>query len=510
MNLNSVSAEIRPRKPWEAADLGILMARQWWWPLTRMWLLITLPPLLLLHCLPASLLWLPVVVMWWLKPIWERPLLYILSQALFGHLPDTRETLSALPAMLRRHWLGPLTWLRLSPSRSMDLPVSQLEHLSGAQRRNRVVALHREDAAPAGWLTIIGVHIETILLFSAYSLIYLFIPAELDLDYFDLLQEEAFWLTALQNTLYYLSITLVAPFYVACGFAIYLNRRIKLEGWDIEIAFRRIVQARNGGANPSVDSGNGGAAATVGAAALCCALLLSLLPAETRAQADFEAQSRAFDSAEAQQRIEEILAAEDFHRRETVRFPKLFDDENEIDSPAEAFPPWLRDLLSWLAASFEAIIWALVLALALIIAYRYRRWILQLGRSGAAAAPLRRAPATLFGLDVSRESLPDDVAAAALSLWHHGRRREAMALLYRAALAQLVARGLELRDGSTEGECVRRVRKYERPDTADYFATLTQLWQGLAYGHREPSEQQINRLCQQWRQCFGREQADAE
>jgi hypothetical protein len=29
------------------------------------------------------------------------------------------------------------------------------------------------------------------------------------------------------------------PFYVAAGFAMYLNRRVELEAWDIEQEFRR-------------------------------------------------------------------------------------------------------------------------------------------------------------------------------------------------------------------------------------------------------------------------------
>ena len=32
---------------------------------------------------------------------------------------------------------------------------------------------------------------------------------------------------------------LVEPFFVAAGFAMYLNRRVELEAWDIEQEFRR-------------------------------------------------------------------------------------------------------------------------------------------------------------------------------------------------------------------------------------------------------------------------------
>ena len=38
---------------------------------------------------------------------------------------------------------------------------------------------------------------------------------------------------------YALAVGLLEPFYVAAGFAMYLNRRVELEAWDIEQEFRR-------------------------------------------------------------------------------------------------------------------------------------------------------------------------------------------------------------------------------------------------------------------------------
>ncbi|TQV71358.1 DUF4129 domain-containing protein [Exilibacterium tricleocarpae] len=541
MKLSRVAAEIRPRSPWEAVDLGILMARRWWWPLTRAWVLVALPPTLLLHLLPPIYLWWSTLFMWWLKPLWERPLLYILSQALFGHLPGTLETLRACPELMRRHWLAPLTWLRLSPMRSMDLPVSQLEQLSGAERRHRVLVLRREDAAPAGWLTVIGIHLETILAFSAYLLIYFFIPDEFDINYSRLLQQEAFWWLALQNTIYFCAITLVAPFYVACGFALYLNRRIKLEGWDIEIAFRRILQKRTAAkplqtgagqgipqnASPSNEQTTGqstgqdskqsndhsasqGDEQSAGkhpgphlaiAAALTLSLALALLPPVAQAQPEADGEPVVFDRTTAKQRIGEILAGEDFHRKETVYTP-VFGDGTDPQAETGTAPDWARALLSWLANSIETIIWALVVALALLLAYRYRRWLAQLSYRGPAPPVSGAAPDTLFDPAASAANPPADAAAAALSLWQQGRAREAVALLYRTALIQLTARGLAVQDGNTEAECVRQVQAREPAATAAYFAALTQLWQSLAYGHQQPTDQQILRLCEQWRECI--------
>ena len=59
-------------------------------------------------------------------------------------------------------------------------------------------------------------------------------------DFFATIQP--LWLDILTNVVYLAAITAMEPFYVGAGFALYLNRRTLLEGWDIEIAFRRIAE----------------------------------------------------------------------------------------------------------------------------------------------------------------------------------------------------------------------------------------------------------------------------
>jgi pilus assembly protein TadC len=45
--------------------------------------------------------------------------------------------------------------------------------------------------------------------------------------------------SALLAAVYAFVVGLVEPFFVAAGFAMYLNRRVELEAWDIEQEFRR-------------------------------------------------------------------------------------------------------------------------------------------------------------------------------------------------------------------------------------------------------------------------------
>lgn len=117
------------------------------------WAAVTLP----LFALLSALLWrypLAVLLFWWLKPAWERLPLHILSRSLFGEVPTLLEALRALPRLLKPQLLASLTWRRLSPTRSFDLPVLQLEGLGGEARSKRLTVLGQRHAGSAAWLTI--------------------------------------------------------------------------------------------------------------------------------------------------------------------------------------------------------------------------------------------------------------------------------------------------------------------------------------------------------------------
>ena len=85
MELEKASARLAPRSPWQAVDLGTKLYRQWAAPVLWVWLAFTLVPfgLMLGWSLLAETLW-PLFLFWWLKPLWERPVLAWYSHALFA------------------------------------------------------------------------------------------------------------------------------------------------------------------------------------------------------------------------------------------------------------------------------------------------------------------------------------------------------------------------------------------------------------------------------------------
>ena len=154
MRLTDASVAIRPRTSWEAIDLGVLMARQHRRLLMASWAVVTLP----LFAVLCALLWQypswAMLVFWWLKPAYERLPLYILSRSLFGDTPTLKQALKAFPGLLKPQLLASLTWRRLSPTRSFDLPVLQLEGLKGKARTQRLNVLGQRDTGAATWLTV--------------------------------------------------------------------------------------------------------------------------------------------------------------------------------------------------------------------------------------------------------------------------------------------------------------------------------------------------------------------
>jgi hypothetical protein len=530
MNLDQVTLEIRPRSAWEAVDLGLLMAKRWWLPMMKVWLLASAPFFALALLIPDRYLWVAFLALWWFKPLYERPLLHILSRAVFNELPTTRNTLTLFPRLARQQLFMSMTIRRFSPTRAMDLPVLQLEGLAGAQRQTRLSVLHREDSAPAGWLSFIGLMLEIFLTIGMMSLIWSMIPREFEIEWANLFfSQENTQLPYLQLALWYFALGLTAPFYVACGFALYLNRRVKLEAWDIDIAFRRIANKRSAAPVSLL------AAITLG---LC---LLADLPNPAYADDPLPTMESTQESSDilspelldqplgdyqdinreqAQKAITGVMQQAEFSRKETKRTLTFIEKEEKnwlfefLDKHFGDYFDTLKDFkgFGFFASGLEILLWCAVLLLIALVIYRYRHWLsAQFVRVAPNKVP-RTMPQTLFGMEVTKESLPDDVSTSALQLLQQGNSRAALALLYRASLFQLIYKGADIHEGHTEGECVQLMRELVNHIPAAqqqtlqqqilYFAELTRHWQQLAYGHQLPEFSLAEQLCLQWNSCW--------
>ncbi len=496
MELERIAAVIRPRRGWEAVDLGFGMARAWWPAIARAWAAAVLPVWGLVFLLFRSSPLTVLLILWWAKPLFDRVPLFVLSRALFGATPRLGEVLRALPSLWMSHAFSALTWRRLDPTRSFTLPVIQLESLDGSEHRQRLAVLRRGDAEIARLLTLTCLGLEQVTLLGLLGLLGMMRPETVELPLWELLAawgegSTPLWLSALIVAMACVATGLIEPFYVAGGFALYLNRRTHLEGWDVEIAFRRL--ARRLSAERAT-----GARRRAGASRLAAVLLLATLALPGTPAAAWEEPAPAEDPRAA---VEDVLAAPEFQTHRTVHVWRLRGDLSDR-APEPARRRESSSLPLWLPAQLlEGLLWILVAAgvVALVVA-GLRRVRAPERDSAAVPAP----PPVLFGLDIRPETLPADVVAAARALWAEGRAAEALGLLYRGALANLVGRGkLPARDSWTEGDCLAHLQRRGAEPLVATFGRLTTCWQSTAYAHRQPTEDDIRELCAAWPEHFG-------
>jgi hypothetical protein len=104
-----------------------------------------------------------------------------------------------------------------------------------------------------------------------------------------------------------------------------------------------------------------------------------------------------------------------------------------------------------------------------------------------------------MGMEVSPETLPVDIPAAAMVLWRQGRHHEALALLYRGAISRIIeSASVDIHESDTEGDCLRRVEETGTAAQPEYFRGITRAWMSLAYARRAPDEAEVEALCRQW------------
>jgi hypothetical protein len=489
MRLEDIQVAVRPRTPWEAMDLGIALVRRWWRAVLLPWIaLVWTLALVLALAVPDAYLWAVSLVIWYLKPLYDRCTLFVLSRALFGDTPRPEQTLRAFAQWAFTGPAAALTIGRVDPARSFNLPVWQLEGLRGAARRRRMRALHSRARAHAVGFTLIWLHLEVLVLISLQGLIALMIPPEAEIDLFTaLFEQREGWHHYLAIALYVLTLTVMEPLYVAGGFGLYLSRRTDLEGWDIELALRRLgSRLRETAASTAAVRGVALVVLTVS--------LFGPVP-------DVEAASLR-KPAEYKALIEEVLADEAFDRQETIEVWLPKDRKEEAQEEAEA-PTWLSLLGRSLAYVAELFLWLVVAALLLVLYLNRERLMAAWRGRPRDREDHRGTPQSVFGLDITPQSLPEDIPGSAWREWQAGNHRGALSLLYRGTLATLVHdHALEIPEGATEGELLRDCRRRLEPESFALFAGLTEAWQCIAYAHRRPGDAEVERLCLGWPRRF--------
>jgi len=533
MNLETITAKIRPRRGWEAIDLGVTLVQNHAKTLYKIWFAISLPLFLVLTIAMNAVPEIMIIVFWWLKPIMERPLLHFLSRELFGESLSLKQCVRSFFSVAKIQWFASLTWRRFSFTRSLDLPLIQLEGLKGSQRAKRLRVIHSGDSGSAVWLTIVFILVETIIYLSLITLIYLLVP-EVYLENFDLWK----WMTGdtdsdlmayLFNLLMYLGISLVAPFYVACGFALYLNQRTHLEAWDIELAFKRLAtKLAEKSSNYKV---------RLASLLLPCLMVLNISmfdsnkayaeevepaeitivndegiepvlkePALKEEKPENKLKKESIDLSQldlnsltheqVKQLITDIKIGEDFHQKEMQEdYIYRKSTENEDGFKPQFSSGWLI-FAKLMALVVEFALWIFVAVLILFLIIKYKHLVFKRVPNKKI---LQKRPEKLFGLDLNAESLPEKPWLVAKQLIGEDKFREATSLLYRASLIWYIDNSnARIKEGYTELECLTQISKYAKKSSQKYLQSLTYNWRALAYAHQIPTKAVLNELCENW------------
>ncbi len=498
MQAEQITVQLRPRNAWESISLGLLFAQRHWPSVLLPWaILLGITGTVFTLAFPDDELGTASLIVWWLKPVFDRLLLHIYSAALFGRQLSTGDALRALPRLLfNSGLLLNLTLFRFSPRRSFVLPVWQLEQLKGHARASRIRTLRYPETNYPMWLTAACANFEWIITLGLLGLLYLFIPAGVEVNFFNLFSDadSVVWVDRLGNPLYFLAIFLIEPLYVAAGFMLYINRRTHLECWDIELTFRSMAKRLR-------QQLQKGATALILAPLLAIALLTP----------NHDSLAAPRPLSEAGETIEQVLQDKAFGEEKTITMwvPRE-KTSSKHETSDDQWLERLRQLAHYLAETFRALLWVLVAVLVgLLLLYR-KQWMSLGGkRKTETDTPAAAEPSLAEASAEAPQALPGNIARIAEQHAENGEYREALSLLYRGILQRLKDNAQGLSDGATEDEVLQLAEHNLDAAHRAYLHDIVDTWKYIAWGHRTPLRVRILELCRRWEQHFPGEEEGA-
>jgi hypothetical protein len=457
--------KLRRRSPWEAADAGLLLWREnvvYFLPFFAMpfWICA-----FGLRLLPESIRPYTWFVIWLLKPLFDRLILQVAAARFFDRAAGAARICRNLGRNLLRGLAGDLLWRRFSPLRAAMLPVRMLENTDRRGIGERRRTLQRGGLQFCALLTVWGLLLEAALLGG-------------ELAFFAMTMEmlQPGYLTSLNtlvnaNTIAIFSacccnFMLIEPLYVCMGFGVYLNSRVDVEGWDIEIMFRGFAEKNK--QKPVIP------------VMLLCALLGMAAPGNGFAVTD-ESGVTAADAVPLDA-LRTVLDLPDFGgERDTwgIRWK----NQRAGTTPEINIAPWVEQIRQAFAFALRLALLALIAAAAVFLVIFLRR----LKRGGTAPKDSRN---THIMAETEAES-PDALLKKSRAFAAGGDIRRAWGCCLAAAIRSwAVYRGLVFPLNATEYDCRDLVNADTMSHTEERraFAALVGHWVHLAYGGRLPPD----------------------
>jgi len=238
-----INAGFKHKNPKEAADASLILWRK---NISLFLLLFAIPLWVAAFAaqifIPDNLPWLPWILIWLLKPFFDRIILHIISVRFFENNADLKRVCRGLGRSIFRGLAGDLLWRRFSPLRSAMMPVRVLElNLKpGKNISERKKNLEKGGINYCYFLTIWGIFLEAALLLGLF-IFYLTMGEFISGGFLSSIEENEN-IGLLFYAAWCMNYMLVESIYVCMGFNLYINARVGVEGWDIEIKFRDLTK----------------------------------------------------------------------------------------------------------------------------------------------------------------------------------------------------------------------------------------------------------------------------
>ena len=502
MELNRLAFAAYQRTPWQVFDLTQLFVRSNMLSLLKIYLAFSLPfAIVLLLLLDADI---AIFVLWWLKPLFERPLLDYLSKRSFSQATSVWGSIKSLKQLAFVDVLMMLTINRFSLNRAYLSPVTQLENQKGKAHKSRcTLLLGRCEHKQPLWI-IFCLHLEGfVMLLLTLSMLALIPDGFIQDDQFvmDSVMSGAF--DDIYYVFYYISTLVIAPYFVTGGFLMYLNCRIKLEGWDIELTFKRIASKF----------------AVFFAITMLSFMTVidehktmayeyteSAIEENSAAETESEVDSVQATTIEPElliirEEIDKIYQDNELIIKESTWTPKK-KEEGKVDNWFIDFLASMFEFLSALSPALSYLIWGIILFLAFLVAkwlYDNRdRWKI---KRTADNKPIR-ADMVLPDVftDIEPESWPDDLLSAAQQANQKQQYRQALMFILKYSLLYADENApLLLNSSMTENECQRALMKVLPKELHAQYQSLFSLWIQQAWAHRNPSSEDVQVLIESFR-----------
>ena len=493
---------LRRRSVWEAADSGILLWRDSFVYLIPFF---AIPFWITAFCIlffTGENIFITCLVLWWLKPLFDRFILQVISKRFFRSGELRKESSlrfygNGFWRIMHKGLLGDLLWRRFSPGRGARMPIRTLEQVDIRQYKLRKKALAAGGLNFCFLLSILGLFLEGMLLLGEIMFGVLTLQL-ISPDALDFLWEFSEITGMLIFAAYCFNYIIVENLYVCMCFGLYINSRVEVEGWDLQLLFHKFAGSKQKKQTPLINNSSQ-TIKKILAAGLFIGLLAGPVSRNAHAdeiyidmtQTEFSENTETMEyfppdfpspGAEQMATLENILTSGDFGYVREGWGIRLKQELEPLEPREMDRRPWMdiiQQIFGYLLRFIAAIF--IVFILGLIIYLIRKFW----------PGFLRTKATNRSGFLSGREGKTgnaEDYFLRAEKHYRQGHLRDAWAACLSGYIsAYWQYHSITFPSDATEYGCLALLRK-KLPDEADRFNELISDWIPFAYGGRYPGQ----------------------